>query len=60
MAMNRKEDFQFFFHHRNSIPAKQVIETAKRLIRNTPKSENLFKKNIIVTFASYFFILSVY
>lgn len=37
LAMSRREDFQFFFHHRNSIPAKQIIEQTSRLMRNTPK-----------------------
>jgi len=41
LAMSRREDFQFFFHHRNSIPAKQIIEQTKRLIRTTPKCKFL-------------------
>ena len=38
LAMSRKEDFQFFFHHRNSIPAAQIIQKVKVLLRSTPKS----------------------
>ena len=40
LAMSRKEDFQFFFHHRNSIPASQIIQKVRVLLKSTPKSES--------------------
>ena len=41
MSISVRKDFQFFFHHRNPIQAKAVIQEAKRLIRNTPKELDL-------------------
>jgi hypothetical protein len=43
MSISVKNDFQFYFHHRNPIQAKAVIQEAKRLIRNTPKELDLKK-----------------
>jgi len=41
MSMTVRSDFQFFFHHRNPIQARAVIQETKRLIRNTPKELDL-------------------
>ena len=41
MSMSVRSDFQFFFHHRNPIQARAVIQETKRLIRNTPKELDL-------------------
>lgn len=41
LSMSSLEDFQFFFHHRNSIQASQVITNAKKLMKSTPKNLDL-------------------
>ena len=39
LSMKSLEDFQFFFHHRNSIQASQIVDNAKKLMKRTPKSK---------------------
>ena len=39
LSMKSLEDFQFFFHHRNSIQASQIVDSAKKLMKRTPKSK---------------------
>ncbi|CBY15935.1 unnamed protein product [Oikopleura dioica] len=56
LSMKSLEDFQFFFHHRNSIQASQIVDSAKKLMKRTPKNldlRRLVKKREPLTVGHY-------